>query len=371
MLEVYRVSKSFGAKLAVDNVTFKVRKGEVATLIGPNASGKTTILKLVAGLLEPDSGTIVIGGDIVYDKPPGDRRPRVNRAPYERNLGYLPQEPSLFPHLTVRENIELPLRKRGWSKADIAKRVREVLELTGLEGYENMYPRELSAGLRQKASIARILAYNPPLILLDEPFSQIDPASREKLRVELLDLFRRLGYTVLLTTHLLEDILFFRDHILAVVDGRLVYDGSLSEEEVVSSKYMVELLGFLSIPVKVIKCVENGKAIVGMGGGEVTIEYNPHTSICREGSELHIVVNPGLLNIARGREASTPNSVLLKAYIRDYVDEVTRVRLIAEIEGRIAKITIAKTEWMEVRESVGKEVFLRVAGEHVHLVELK
>jgi len=121
----------------------------------------------------------------------------------------------------------------------------------------------------------------------------------------------------------------------------------------------------------VIRCVENGKAVVDMGGGEVTIEYNPHTSVCREGSELHIVVNPGLLNIARGREASTSNSVLLKAYIRDYVDEVTRVKLTAEVEGRIAKITIAKTEWIEVRESVGKEVFLRVAGEHVHLVELK
>jgi len=368
MLEVRRLFKSFGEKLVVKDVSFKLAKGEIAVLIGPNAAGKTTILKSIAGLLEPDSGTIVIDGEIVYEKAPGARRARVNKPPNERNVGYLPAEPSLFPHLTIRENLELPLRKRGWSRSDIEKRVNEVLEASGLKGYEDHYPGELSSGLMQKASIARVLTYSPSIILLDEPFSSIDQASRERLRHEFLRLFRESNATILLTTHLLEDILFFKEHVIALINGRLAYNGGLSEEEVVSSPYMLELLGFLRIPVKTKKCIGYDEALVDIGGKESMVKYNPYTSACVENHDEYLVINPGFIEVSVDEGSGDGN--VLEVFLRGYVDELASVKLIIEINGNSSVFRLDKSSWLKLGGRVGDRLFLRVDREHLHLVDL-
>ncbi|ADV65273.1 ATP-binding cassette domain-containing protein [Desulfurococcus mucosus] len=367
MLEVHGLSKSFDGRAVNRDVSFRAEKGEIVVVVGPNASGKTTLLKSIAGLVEPDHGVILVNGDLVYEKKPGMRKARVNKPPYERNIGFVPTEHSLYPHLTLRGNLELPLRKRGWSRGDIDRRIRELLEVMGLEEYGDMYPGQLSNGLKQKASIARALSYNPPLLLLDEPFSAIDPVTREKLREEFLGLFRKLGVTVVMTTHLLEDIVFFRDHVLALVNGRVVYNGELVEERIVSSPYMLEMMGFISIPVTVKKCIGVDEAVVAAGSGEIKVRFNPRGSICSDGGKALLVVNPGFLGIEPPVNGDAP--VLLEAVLNSVVDELTGLKLDVEIEGKATRLPINESEWMRIQGVVkdGK-IPLYVSSEHVYLV---
>jgi len=364
VLEVQSLVKSFEHRVVLNNVSFKLTRGEVAVVVGPNASGKTTLLKCVAGLLEPDSGTIIIGGEVVFEKPPGVAKPVVNKQPYERSVGYSPPEPLLFPHLTVRENLELPLRKRGWSRSDIAKRVEEVLEATGLRAYADMRPHKLSSGLLQKASIARALVYEPSIILLDEPFSSIDPASRPVLRSELSELFKRLKATVLLTTHLLDDVLYFKQHVLVLVGGRIVYDGGLSEESILKSEYLMDAVGFVKLRASVVECRGGGRAYVDFGGLKTEILYNQKTSTCSEG-EAVIVFNPGYLNAPLS--SGGDELVELKAVVREFSDRIVDVEASVVIGSNVVKIAVPKTVWSRVYRG-GDAIKLVISREHVHVL---
>ncbi|ACL10541.1 ATP-binding cassette domain-containing protein [Desulfurococcus amylolyticus] len=365
MLEVNGLNKSFNGRQVNKDIGFKLEKGGIAVIIGPNASGKTTLLKSISGLIEPDSGVIIIDGETIYEKKPYMKKPRVNKPPYERNIGYVPSEPSLFPNLTLKGNIELPLKKRGWSRNDIERRVNELLEIFGLREYRDMYPGQLSNGLRQKASIARALSYNPSLLLLDEPLSPIDPVTRERLRNELFNLFNKLKVAVLLTTHLIEDILFFKERIIALVDGRIVYDGELSEHKILSSPYMLQALGFLVIPARIKKCNE-GEALVAIDKVEKKIGYNTYASSCIDGRNSLIVVNPGYITLTPGKG----DHYTLEASLLEEIDNLTSVKLVIDIWGRITTLTIPKNEWSKLNDfGGGKRILLYMSREHTYLID--
>jgi len=364
VLEVRSLVKSFERRVALNNVSFKLPRGEVAVVIGPNASGKTTLLKCIAGLLEPDSGAIIIDGEVAFEKPPGAAKPAVNKPPYERNVGYSPPEPLLFPHLTVRENLELPLRKKGWSRSDIARRVEEVLEATGLRAYANTRPHKLSSGLLQKASIAKALVYEPSIILLDEPFSFIDPATRPALRSELSELFGRLKATVLLTTHLLDDVLYFKRHVLVLVSSRVVYNGELSEESILKSEYLIDAVGFVKLRASVVECRGDGKAYVDFGGLKTEILYNQKTSMCSEG-EAVVVLNPSYLYASPSSDED--GLVELEAVVQEFSHGIAGVGASVVIGSNVVKITLPIAVWSRVYRG-GDSIKLVTSREHVHVL---
>src|SRR5262249_6515762 len=163
IIEFRGVVKRFGATIAVDDVTFVVRPGETVSLLGPSGCGKTTTLRLIAGFEEPDAGTIEIAGESMLGK-----------RPYERNIGLLFQHYALFPHMTVEENIGYGLKYRGWARSEIPGRIRDMLELVRLQGFEARRPAQLSGGQQQRVALARVLATSPKLVLLDEPLSALD-----------------------------------------------------------------------------------------------------------------------------------------------------------------------------------------------------
>jgi osmoprotectant transport system ATP-binding protein len=215
VIRLEHVTKRFAEKTAVDDVSLEVAAGEFAILLGPSGCGKTTTLRAINRMTDIDSGTIVIDGLNVLESKPDELR---------RRIGYVIQSIGLFPHMTVERNIATVPRLLGWKADRIAARVRELLELVGLDPatYATKRPRQLSGGEQQRVGVARALAADPAVLLMDEPFGALDPLSRQRLQVEFRKLQRDLGTTVVFVTHDVEEAVLLGDRIALMEHGRLV-----------------------------------------------------------------------------------------------------------------------------------------------------
>jgi iron(III) transport system ATP-binding protein len=211
------VTKRFGAVTAVDGVSLTVDRGEIVALLGPSGCGKTTLLRLVAGFERPDAGTVETACRVVADR-------STWVPPERRRIGMVFQDYALFPHLTVAENVGF-----GLPRLARATRVGELLEVVGLAELGGRYPHELSGGQQQRVALARALAPSPELVLLDEPWSNVDPFLRESLRTEVVQIVRSLGVTGILVTHDREEALSLADRIALMRDGRIVQEGTAEE----------------------------------------------------------------------------------------------------------------------------------------------
>jgi iron(III) transport system ATP-binding protein len=212
-VELENITKRFGAAVAVDGASLAVGTGELVALLGPSGCGKTTLLRLIAGFESPDSGTVRVAGEPVAGP---------HWVPPERrHVGMVFQDYALFPHITVAENVGFGLPRRTR-----VARAAEVLALVGLDGVGGRYPHELSGGQQQRVAVARALAPDPAIVLLDEPWSSIDPVLRSSMREELAAILRAAGTTVLLVTHDQEEALALADRVALMRDGRIVQVGA-------------------------------------------------------------------------------------------------------------------------------------------------
>lgn len=214
IIELDQITMTYpgGKSPAVQDISFKVEKGRVLALLGPSGSGKTTLLRLIAGFEMPDQGSILLDGRVVS-------RPGYCLPPEKRGVGMVFQDYALFPHLTVAQNVAFGLRRASASERQ--RRVMEVLTLVGLTGYERGYPHELSGGQQQRVALARALAPNPIVVLLDEPFSHLDPDMRARMRYEVQQILKRVGTTVVLVTHDHEEAFAMADQIAVLNEGKL------------------------------------------------------------------------------------------------------------------------------------------------------
>jgi osmoprotectant transport system ATP-binding protein len=223
-LEFREVSKTYpGASApAIRSLSLQVEAGKVCILIGPSGCGKTTAMRLVNRMIDLTSGDILLDGRSVMDREPADLR---------RHIGYAIQQIGLFPHQTVAENIATVPRLLGWDHARVAARVDELLELVGLErDMRGRYPVQLSGGQRQRVGVARALAADPPLLLMDEPFGAIDPITRTRLQEEFRRLQQDLGKTVVFVTHDINEALQLGDHIAVLKPGGVLAQYGTPEE---------------------------------------------------------------------------------------------------------------------------------------------
>jgi len=220
MIEIRELVKHFpgAARPAVDHLTLTVPQGEVCVLIGPSGCGKTTTMRIINRLIEPDGGSVRVAGRDVMTTDPVSLR---------RGIGYVIQHVGLFPHWSIADNIATVPKLLGWSPARIASRVDELLELVGMEPaqYRERFPRELSGGQKQRVGVARALAADPPVMLMDEPFGAIDPITRARLQTEFLRILRGLKKTIVFVTHDIDEAIRMGDRIAILRDGALVqYD---------------------------------------------------------------------------------------------------------------------------------------------------
>jgi osmoprotectant transport system ATP-binding protein len=221
MIEARRLTKRYGTAAAVQEVSFTVAAGELLALVGASGSGKTTTLKMLNRLVEPTSGSVLIDGQDVSAVPAHLLR---------RRIGYVFQKIGLFPHMTVEQNVAVPLALLGWPAPRIGARTAEVLELAELDrSFLRRMPAELSGGEQQRVGVARALAAAPRLMLLDEPFGALDPLTRDRLQQSFLHLRRRLGLTAVFVTHDMAEALLLADRIAVMKNGRLVQAGTPGE----------------------------------------------------------------------------------------------------------------------------------------------
>lgn len=218
MIELKSVTKRYGDTTAISELTMDVEDGQLCVLIGPSGCGKTTTLRMINRLVEPTRGAILINGEDNRGS-----RPDVLR----RSIGYAIQSVGLFPHMTVEQNIGTVPSILGWEKPRIADRSRELLDMVGLDAdaYATKYPHELSGGEAQRIGVARALAADPPILLMDEPFGAVDPLTREMLQRQFMDIQRRLKKTIVLVTHDLDEAIRMADKVAVMKSGTLVqYD---------------------------------------------------------------------------------------------------------------------------------------------------
>lgn len=217
LIDLSAVRKLYGAHAALDGVDLTIAKGEFVALVGASGSGKTTLLKTINGLVRPDAGRVRVGADQVGSAAPHELR---------RRIGYVFQEVGLFPHLTVGENIGVVPRLLDWDKARIAARVDELLDLVDLpRQVAARFPAALSGGQRQRVGVARALAAEPAIVLMDEPFGALDPLTREALGADYRALHERLGLTSVMVTHDISEAVLLADRMVVVRGGHIVGDG--------------------------------------------------------------------------------------------------------------------------------------------------
>ncbi len=261
-LVVNNVQKWLGGLQILKGASFTAERGSIVALLGASGSGKTTLLRCVAGLEQPEIGRIVIGDKTVLD---GERK--IALPPEQRNIGLVFQSYALWPHRTVRENVGYGLKLRGVAPAEIGRRVQAILERLGLGHLADRYPSQLSGGQQQRVAICRALVYEPRVLLLDEPLSNLDAKLREEARYWIRKLILDLEICAILVTHDQSEALAAADNILLLQDGRIVQQGT--PQEIYSnpnSFYSADFLGANNIIKGRVQTLDGAKATIGGEG---------------------------------------------------------------------------------------------------------
>jgi iron(III) transport system ATP-binding protein len=329
-----KVRKCFGEVTAVDGIDLHVADGEMVTLLGPSGCGKTTTLRMIAGLEVPDDGCIGIGDMPVYD-----RAKSLNVAPELRNLGMVFQSYAIWPHMTVYENVAYPLRMRRVARSDSRQLVDGVLAQVGLAGLGDTPATNLSGGQQQRVALARALVFEPQVLLLDEPLSNLDAKLREHMRFELRIMQRRLGVTALYVTHDQEEALTLSDRVVVMSNGRIEQMGTPTEiYERPATRFVAEFIGkanFLDV---------EGIASAPDGGAEVPLETSCGRAVIRvpaaqvrgrEGpanASGSLFIRPEKIRIEPGGNAALngeqriQGKVLGRAYLGDHNEYLIGIR---------------------------------------------
>ena len=274
------LKKTYEHTVALNDTTFTVEDGEFVTLLGPSGCGKTTFLRMIAGFIKPDHGKVYIGGLDITELPP-----------HKRGIGMVFQNFALFPHMTVAKNVGYGLKMRGEKKDVIKKKVEECLELVGLSGYGDRYPHQLSGGQQQRIAIARVLAIEPKVMLLDEPFGALDKKLRVQLQVELKKLINRLHITAIFVTHDQEEALIMSHRIAVMEKGNVVqYDTPTEIYDHPSSEFVATFIGNSNMVDGKVEALENGKIRIGLKQ-MMTIECDNLGSFV-QGDDVRVLIRP-------------------------------------------------------------------------------
>ncbi|MBM2832727.1 MAG: Spermidine/putrescine transporter ATP-binding protein [Dehalococcoidia bacterium] len=312
ILQLDGIVKLFGKVRAVDGSSLEVKRGEIFTLLGPSGCGKTTTLRMVAGLERPDGGRILYKG-----QPVADTQRRVFVPPHKRNMGMVFQSYAIWPHMTVFENVAYPLRLRGVKGPELRDRVDRVLALVGLTGMAERPAPMLSGGQQQRVAICRALVYEPDLLLLDEPFSNLDAKLRNQMRVEVKLLQRRLGISVLFVTHDQVEALTLSDRIAVMSEGHVEQQGTPAEMyDKPATAFVRDFLGQTVSMKGTLVQPAGGKVGVSLtsGTGTVATVYCLEHSLqeVKPGEPAYLSIRPEDINVipkANGVDSSQPNAI--------------------------------------------------------------
>jgi len=300
ILKVNNLSKSFGNVKAVQEVSFEATEGRVLSLLGPSGCGKTTTLRCIAGFENPDQGEIYL-----------DDRKITPFPPEKRGIGMVFQNYALWPHMTVYGNLAFGLQIRKVPKPEINKRIKKILSMVQLEGYENRYPRQMSGGQQQRIAMARALVFEPDIMLLDEPLSNLDAKLREEMRFEFTELQKKLGITAVYVTHDQAEALVLSDKIVILDQGKIVQSGT--PKEIFSNPKNKFVAGFIAVTSfmdgKVDSLAEEQKKVVVKTDDGLTIQGN--NSNLSVGQRVSVAIRMNAVHFVQDEDEIEKNSVNL------------------------------------------------------------
>src|SRR5215212_1418291 len=298
-IHVESLVKAFDENPALNDVSFRVPDGKLFTLLGPSGCGKSTTLLSIAGFHTPERGRIAAGDDVFFDSQHG-----VNVAAEQRNLGIVFQSYAVWPHMTVFENLAFPLKIRRLKRKEIRARIAETLELVEMGAYAQRYPHQLSGGQQQRVALARALVYSPSVLLLDEPFSNLDAKLRERARTWVKDLQHRLGLTTIFVTHDQDEALSMSDRVVVMDRGVIQQVGT--PEEVYrqpSNRFVAEFVGRVNLIDGVVASVDGGSVVVEVNGSgqRLTLAAPDEIGVA---SNVTVAVRPEAVTLAPADGAS-------------------------------------------------------------------
>ena len=316
-LEISHLNVFLGNRLILDDLSFSLASGQIAVLLGPSGCGKTTLLRSIAGLIRTSDGTIRFGKQLVSLS-------SLTMLSHKRKIGYVPQEGALFPHLSVADNIAFGLDRSTILKDEIHQITKDMLNLIGLQGFENRMPNQLSGGQQTRVALARALAIKPAIVLLDEPFAALDETLRDELRSDVINLLRASKTTAILVTHDREEALVSGDVVALMRDGKIVQQGP--PESVYSQ------------PSSPSVAVSTGDTLVldakQFADGSIAYLFNTNTDVGASESG-QIVIRPEEIRVERTHSATSPKGRISKI---DYYGH--DAMLTVEVQGNSIKARI-------------------------------
>ncbi|AHL23206.1 tungstate ABC transporter ATP-binding protein WtpC [Thermococcus nautili] len=343
MLRAEGISKDW-KEFHLRDITLEVKEGEHFIILGPSGAGKTVLLEIIAGIIEPDSGRVYLGGRDVTDLPPE-----------KRGLAYVPQNYALFPNMSVYDNIAFGLKVRKVPKPEIERKVREISEVLKIEHLLHRKPRTLSGGEQQRVALARALVVEPPLILLDEPFANLDVQTRAKLLTEMKRWKRELGFTALHVTHSFEEAISLGDRVGVMLDGRLVQVGKV--RDVFSRPVSEEVARFLGFENIIEGIAEGRKLRVNGVEIELPVEAKGRVRVGLRPEDIIISTEP-IRSSARNE---------FKAIVESIEELGPLVRVHLSLGDIILTAFITRSSMLELGIEKGKEVYASFKASALHV----
>jgi ABC-type Fe3+/spermidine/putrescine transport system ATPase subunit len=366
MIKIEAVSKSFNEKKVINNLNLEIQKNEITALLGPNGSGKTTLLNMIAGLLHPDHGNIYINNRRVSGI---EGTKKINLRPFERKIGYVFQTISLFPHMKIQDNIAYGLKSLQLSKTEIKKRTNTMIDFVGLTEYAHVYPSQLSGGQQQRAALARSLATEPKVLLLDEPVSAVDPQLKESFRMELKKYLQTLNITTLYITHNLNEAYIMADKIAVIGNGYIEQVGT--REEIFDKPKSTTVAKFLGNNVFEGKALKEQNNLLQIEINGIHLLSTSNTNLA--GKNVTITIKPEDITLSTKKPPNTKLHNIMSGELTEIIQTLTTTQITIDIGFPIkAKIPFSETKKLGI--TVGDKVYvyfnpstLNVFSEHSYL----
>ncbi|WP_018897978.1 ABC transporter ATP-binding protein [Rhizobium sp. 2MFCol3.1] len=357
LVRIDALSKQYGASMAVDNVSLDIADGEFISFLGPSGSGKTTTLSIMAGFTEQTAGEIYVDG-----------YPLTKVPPHKRNIGMVFQRYTLFPHMSVFDNVAFPLSVRGVDRQAIKTAVDDALKMVRLENLASRRPAQLSGGQQQRVALARALVYKPRILLMDEPLSALDKKLREEIQTELRRLHSELAVTIIYVTHDQEEALRLSDRIAIFNQGRIVQVGTGEDlYKRPASEFVASFIGGSNFLDGKVVSAQQGRVRVDLGGGAL-IDVAQNADEAAQDGRIKLMVRPEAIRLLSAQDGQQGENVIAGRVVdRSYLGDILHYD-IQTASGKVSARLAAAHHGSDMsRFDPGSDVLMQLPIDEIHM----